>query len=239
MFTPVFPAQPISVRGRLVGSEHADQRRSANHLVRAVEILHDAAMKLRRVLSGVVLISVLVCGGPLIAGPFEEGLTAYEAGKHAAALRLFLPLAEEGHAAARFQMGRMYARGHGLPQDHVAAVAWFRLAAEQGNADAQRNLGIMYRRGRGVPPDNAEAAAWYRLAAEQGDPAAQGDLGDMYMDGLGVAQDYVLAHMWFNLAAAQKHEGAARQLRSIARLMTADQIAEAQRLAQEWQPKMP
>lgn len=195
--------------------------------------MHGAAMKLRRILSGLVLIGVLACGGPVVAGPFEDGLAAYEGGNHAAALRLFLPLAEQGHAGAQFQMGRMYASGHGLPQDHIAAVAWLRLAADQGNADAQRNLGIMYKRGRGVPTDNAEAAAWVRLAAEQGDPAAQADLGDMYKDGRGVPLDNVLAHMWYSLAADQEHEGAARQLRSVARLMTPEQIVEAERLADE------
>jgi TPR repeat protein len=196
-------------------------------------------MKLRRILSGLVLIGVFTCGGPVVAGPFEDGLAAYEGGNNAAALRLFLPLAEQGHAGAQVQMGRMYASGHGLPQDHIAAVAWFRLAAEQGNANAQRNLGIMFKRGRGVPTDYGAAADWFRLAAEQSDPAAQADLGDMYKDGRGVTQDYVLAHMWYSLAAGQDHEGAARQLRSVGLLMTPAQIGEAQRLAREWKPKMP
>ena len=189
-------------------------------------------------ISGLTLIGVLACGGPVVAGPFEDGLAAYESGDHATALHLFLPLAEQGHASAQFQLGRMYASGHGLPQDHVAAVAWFRLAAEQGHADAQRNLGIMYQRGRGVLTDNTEAAAWFRLAAEQGDAAAQTSLGDLYKDGLGVAQDHVLAHMWFSLAAAQGYEGAARQRASVAGFMTSEQIAEAERLAREWKPKM-
>jgi len=201
-------------------------------------MVHAAAMKQRRILSGLVLIGVLACAQPALAGPFEDGLAAYESGDNATAVRLFRPLADQGDARAQFQLGRMYASGHGLPQDHVAAVSWFRLAAEQGNADAQRNLGIMYKRGRGVLTDNAEAAAWFRLAAEQGDPAAQTDLGDMYQEGRGAEQDYVLAHMWYSLAAGQEHEGAARQLRSIGRLMTPEQIAEAERLAREWKPKM-
>ena len=196
-------------------------------------MIHATAMKLRHILSGLVVIGVLTCDGPVVAGPFEDGLAAYEGGNHAAALRQFLPLAEQGHAGAQFQMGRMYASGHGLPQDHVAAVAWFRLAAEQGNPNAQRNLGIMYQRGRGVPTDYAAAADWFRLAAERGDAAAQISLGNLYKDGRGVEQSYVLAHMWYSLAAAQDHEGAARQLRSIGLLMTPEQIAEAKQLADE------
>ncbi len=55
-------------------------------------------------------------------------------------------------------------------------------------------------------------------------------------------QDYVQAHMWFNLAAAGSPPGedrdkAAKNQGIIAELMTSAQIAEAQRLAREWQPR--
>jgi TPR repeat protein len=58
----------------------------------------------------------------------------------------------------------------------------------------------------------------------------------MYENGQGVPQDYVQAHMWFNLAAASSvaenaKEGVEGRDR-VAGKMTAEQIAEAQRLSQ-------
>jgi TPR repeat protein len=136
----------------------------------------------------------------------------------------------------------MYLHGQGVPQDYAEAVRWFRKAAEQGLASAQSNLGAMYHEGQGVVQDYAEAIRWFREAAEQGDAAAQFNLGNMYHDGKGVPQDYVQAHMWVNLAASrssgddQKKYATARDF--LAGKMTAQQIAEAQRLARDWTPKI-
>ena len=168
------------------------------------------------------------------AGPFEDGLAAYESGDFATALKLMLPLAERGDAKAQVNLGLMYDNGEGVPQDDAEAVRWYRLAAEQGNADAQVNLGVMYDVGQGVPQDYAEAVRWYRLAAEQGDADAQVNLGAMYGNGEGVPQDYVQAHMWSNLAAAQGNTIAVGNRDINAKKMTPAQIAEAQKLAREW-----
>jgi TPR repeat protein len=69
-------------------------------------------------------------------------------------------------------------------------------------------------------------------------------LGLTYANGEGVPQDYVLAHMWFNLAEARSNhpmmEKIAGELRDeTAKRMTPAQIAEAQKLAREWQSKRP
>jgi len=57
-----------------------------------------------------------------------------------------------------------------------------------------------------------------------------------------VPQDYVQAHMWLNLAASRvsgdDQKKYADQRDDIAKKMTAEQIAEAQRQAREWKPKM-
>jgi uncharacterized protein len=95
----------------------------------------------------------------------------------------------------------------------------------------------MSRIGEGVLPDNAIAAGWYRKAAEQGHSRAQNNLGVMYDRGEGVQQDRVIAHLWFNLAAASGFNKAARSRDKLARHMTPEQIAEAQKLAREWKPK--
>jgi DNA-directed RNA polymerase subunit RPC12/RpoP len=121
----------------------------------------------------------------------------------------------------------------------VAVEEWLPLA-EQGDVVAQYYLGTMYADGDGIPQDQAEATKWFRLAekslrARADEPEAQWALGTMYQAGWGVPQDYVLARMWFNLAAAQEYEFAREDRDEVEKFMTPEQIAEAERLTQEWQ----
>ena len=133
-------------------------------------------------------------------------------------------------------LGFMYATAQGVPQNDAEAMKWLRKAADQGNAPSQFSLGLFYRQGTGVPQDDAEAVKWYRKAADQGYVDAQFNLGFMYKNGLGVPQDYVQAYMWLNLAARAGDRGAAESRDIVASLMTAAQIADAQKLAHEWKP---
>ena len=77
--------------------------------------------------------------------------------------------------------------------------------------------------------------------AEQGYAGAQYNLGVMYMNGQGVPQDNVQAYVWISLAVSRAGNPNAWQLDALAQVamaMTPEQIAEAQRLAREWRPKM-
>jgi TPR repeat protein len=81
-------------------------------------------------------------------------------------------------------------------------------------------------------------------SAEHGDATAQYNLAVMYDAGRGVLQDYVTAHKWYNLAASHfatwEADIGASATRSRDRLttrMTPAQIAEAQKMAREWEPK--
>jgi TPR repeat protein len=73
--------------------------------------------------------------------------------------------AEQGYAAAQFNVGLMYDRGVGLPQDFTEAVRWYRRAAEEGMPAAQNNLGRMYYEGKGLAQDYVQAHMWLNLAA--------------------------------------------------------------------------
>jgi uncharacterized protein len=113
----------------------------------------------------------------------------------------------------------------------------------QGDAAAQFRLGLMYSEGHGVPQDHAEAAEWYQRAANERYAQAQYNLGLLYANGEGVAQDNVQAHLWFNLAAVHfpasdtRNRNAALNSRDVvARKLTREQLAEAQKLAREWKP---
>ena len=85
-----------------------------------------------------------------------------------------------------------------------------------------------------MPQDYGKAARWYRLAAEQGFPAAQANLGHQYQVGQGVPKNYIQALMWYKLAVELGQKDAEIERDLLARLMTPEQIAEAQRLAREW-----
>jgi len=192
-------------------------------------------MRLLKMLLPVLLVCAAV--RPAFAGPFEDGLAAYDRDDYATALRLWRPLADAGDATAQYNLGIMYRNGRGVPQDNATAVSWYGKAAKQGDAHAQINLGFMYERGQGVPQDNAMAVSWYRKAAEHGEANGQYNLGIMYETGRGVPQDYVQAHMWFTLAASNAHDEAINDRERVAARMTPVQIVEAQRLALEWKPK--
>ena len=153
--------------------------------------------------------------------------------------------AVQGDVCARSVLGLMYAMGEGVPENNREAGKWFRLAADQGNAEAQFNLGLMYDKGVGVPESDVEASKWFRLAADQGNAEAQFNLGFMYANGEGVPKDYVQAYIWANLAAAQggdrvvkpeeqlEGRGSIKFKNWLRKKMTAEQVAEAQKLSVE------
>jgi hypothetical protein len=133
----------------------------------------------------------------------------------------------------------MYANGRGVPEDDREAVRWYRKAAEGGNPQAQLSLGVMYEHGRGAPRNDTEALKWYRMAAEQGDATTQSYLGAIYAEGTGVPKDLVQAYAWWNIAGAQGIKQAVVLKGLARRLMTPDQVAEAQKLSRELWVKIP
>ncbi|HCR04830.1 MAG TPA: hypothetical protein DIU18_06550, partial [Gemmatimonadetes bacterium] len=170
-----------------------------------------------------------------------------------AAVHWYQLSAKQGFPAAQYNLGVMYDNGDGVPEDDGEAIRWYQLAAEQEHEIAQFTLGMMYSKGEGVPEDKDKAIHWYRLAAEQGHDIAQTNLGVMYAQrwyryeleeihrdtlaeaSLGFVQhDLVLSYMWFTVSATQGNEVAQRNKGAIEEWLTREQIAEAQRLSQEW-----
>ena len=111
--------------------------------------------------------------------------------------------------------------------------------ANEGDAHAQATLGFVYENGEGVPENLMQAVVWYRIAADQDYAPAQANLGVMYSNGQGVPQDDVEAHKWLSLAVSSltgdRQKGYAEYRNAMAKQMTPAQLAEAQRLAREWQ----
>ena len=139
--------------------------------------------------------------------------------------------ARAGEAEAQYDLGVMHYQGDGVPRDFKQARAWFLKAAAQNFAEARHNLGVMYYHGEGGPVDYDQAAAWFLKAAEQGKADSQAILGLMYLKGEGLGKDYIRGHMWLSLAEANGLPGAFKNSGVVEELMSADQIAEAKRLA--------
>ncbi len=118
-----------------------------------------------------------------------------------------------------------------------ARVEWEEKAA-QGDMASQRQLGVMYLLGQGLDSDYDVALEWFNKAAAQGEDIAQYQLGFMYAEGKGVDQNNLQAHMWFSLAAQQGNPNARIRLEELTGQMTAGEIADAQKLADEWTPTL-
>ena len=168
---------------------------------------------------------------------FQAGMTAHDNEDYATALREWQPLAEQGDALAQYQVGLLYHKGRGVPQDDVQARKWYGKAAAQGQAKAQFSLGTLYFNGEGGPKDYQQALRWLRLAADQNMALAQTKLAIMYDYGEGVPKDKVQAYKWLTLAAKNGDKSAPLLLASLDKEMTPAQITKAKKLADEWEPK--
>jgi TPR repeat protein len=200
---------------------------------------------------GVYKDSIVPAGGNLVAAVVarpapnaDAAYAKYQRQDYDDALKLAQPLAEAGDVRAQSLVGLMYYRGRGPRVDPAEAVRWFRAAADGGDAAARFYLGVMFAEGRGVPQDYEQAAIWYQRAADLGDAQALYNLGLAYAQGEGVSQDNVTAHMLLNVAAARfpvadsRARSAAVSSRDVvAAKLTPEQLAEAQKLAREWQPR--
>lgn len=126
--------------------------------------------------------------------------------------------------------------------NYEAALKQFHELAGQGNADAMYYIAECYRHGYGVDRSQTEAAKWFHMAAMRGNSLSQYHYGKVLEKGEGVQKDLVAAHMWLSLSAgaAPNERDAAytrRDIRKLERRMTPEQIAEAKKRAESWQPE--
>jgi TPR repeat protein len=147
--------------------------------------------------------------------------------------------AAQGNAVAQEMLGSIYSFGLGMPVDSSKAAHWYLRAAVKGQAAAQLQIAIMFVNGEGVLKDDIRAFEWFQKAAMQGFVTAQTRLGTSYLLGSGTPQDFVRAYAWLNLAASQNDNEAADLRKDISRRMTAQQIADGQKLSAELAAKVP
>ena len=140
-----------------------------------------------------------------------------EGGERAKTLTALQYAADQGHLAAQWKVGRMYADGDGVPQDDMRAFNYFSQIANThpdespGTPQARLVANAFVALGRyylsGIPdstikPDAARAREMFAYAASYfGDADAQYRLGRLYLDG--TPSDPHQAARWFQLAATK------------------------------------
>ena len=90
---------------------------------------------------GGLVVAAQICGmSGALAGPWEDGMAAYNRGDYVPAIRLFRPLAEQGNPKAQSVLGKMYRKGQGVARNPAQAFMWFSLAARRGDIRAKAEL---------------------------------------------------------------------------------------------------
>ncbi len=98
--------------------------------------------------SSILFLSFLIASTVVYADMLLDADEAYYLKDFSTAFTLYEELAEQGDAAAQFNLAFMYDVGDGIPQDFKQAFKWYKKAAEQGVAEAQYNLSVMYLNGQ-------------------------------------------------------------------------------------------
>ncbi len=163
----------------------------------------------------------LALGSLSVGEAFRSGIRDYNQGDKAGALKALEYAASQGHAMARWKLGRMYADGDGVPVDRLRAFEHFSKICDafadespgSPNARFVSNafvaLGSFYLDGihdTYVKPNPKRAREVFHYAASYfGDPDAQYNVARLSLEGVGGPQDVKQAVRWFNLAAEKGH----------------------------------
>ena len=179
-------------------------------------------MRFSRLISSLVL--TLACSSIWAQSQqqnFERGEDAYQSKDYATALAIWLPLAEQRHSLAQYNIAYMYQKGLGTAANEAAACTWFSQAAAQNDLAAIVATGRCYAEGKGVAQDLSLAAALYLRAAVNGDAQAQFLYAQAQERGLGVQPNPELALQWYKKAAATGFAPAQQQLLTLTQKNTA------------------
>jgi hypothetical protein len=77
--------------------------------------------KISRLMIVILSLLLMSVAPPAHADNWKEATKAYAQKKYAAAMKLFRPLAEKGHAAAQYQVALMHKMGLGVPKSEKEA----------------------------------------------------------------------------------------------------------------------
>ncbi len=142
---------------------------------------------------------------PLAADrPAKEALDHFAAGRHAAAIELARPLAEQGDADALYLMGYAYETGKGLAADRTKAVEFYRKGTAKNHKDSIYRLSFILLASE-KEEERDEARTALEAAAKEDPTVASRILGEAYLRGiLTPTPDPEKALSWWQKAAAAK-----------------------------------
>ena len=101
---------------------------------------------MKRLIAGCLFAVALALGAnDALAGPWEDGMAAYNRGDYLPAMQLFRPLARGGNAKAQAIVGAMYRKGQGVAKSSAHAFVWLSIAAARGDAAARTEMTEMSR----------------------------------------------------------------------------------------------
>ena len=155
----------------------------------------------------------------------QAGVQDLMAGDAQSSVQALTYAAEGGQPLAQWKLGRMYARGEGVPRDDAKAYDYFERLVESYNEDdpdrpdiaaisnAFVAVGVYCLNGMPnseIKADPERALEMFQYAATNfGDPDAQYNLARMYMDGsAGLVRNNMRAAQWLGLAADKGHHPA-------------------------------
>src|SRR3984957_17717217 len=155
----------------------------------------------------------------------RAGIDDLRAGDAKSSVEALKYAAAGGQSLAQWKLGRMYARGEGVPHDDFQAYQYFDQLIQSYNEDEPERrdisavsnafvaVGVYCLNGipnTEVKPDPERALEMFQYAATNfGDPDAQYNLARMYMDGAaGLTKNNMRAARWLALAAEKHHRPA-------------------------------
>ena len=110
------------------------------------------------------------------------------------------------------------------PEDTAFDLAALEAKAEEGDIEAQYEMSARHAIGRDVELDDDVAVEWLQKAAAAGHSLAQNNLGARYYSGDGVDQNLKQAYRCFFKAANQGDRKAGKNLDSITRQLTEEDL---------------
>ena len=110
------------------------------------------------------------------------------------------------------------------PEDTEFNLATLEAKAEKGDLEAQYEMGWRHAIGMDVELDDDAAVEWLQRAAAAGHSLAQNNMGARYYSGDGVDQDLKQAYRSFFKAANQGDRKAGKNLDSITRQLTEEDL---------------
>lgn len=160
--------------------------------------------------SALLIITTCFYISPLCSAYAKEPLSGSLSSK--SIIESFKDKAQQGHAAAQYNLALIFEEGMGSPKDLPQALKWYKRSAEQEYVRAQYKLGYLYYFGSESIRNYDQAVQWLNRAADQNDANAIYRLGSIYSDPDNLKYNMPLALSYFEDAARKGHRPAQLQL---------------------------